>query len=463
MKHLLGFMRVTDLRDTSYKPSSLLYSSIHSFATSLLSVVIGMVSSIAIARGFGPAAKGSADLIMATGTLLAMVFGLSLQSGIVYVVARGRAIISGLLVRLALIALLQTALATVTLAGLMQTTLAPALMPLGSERWRVVAVALLVLCSLLAGHYRNVLIGLQEIPRVNIIDLYGKILTFSVIFALICASWLQDQQLTAEALVWAQVSGAMAVVFLLLWALRPWLTGSLQQESGLSEVITYSVPSYLANMVQFLNYRFDIFVVGYFVGVKGVGLYSLAVGIAQLLWLVSSAASQVLYPNVASSEDRVSVSQRTARMSRLSLWLSIFLSGGLASGGDMLLPLIFGTAFRESVPALMWLLPGVTIFSITNVIGSYFAGIGKPHLNFLASLIGLVVTIALDVVLIPSLGIVGAAIASSMSYLATTLAVVALFAREASISPMHALLVTRDDLSLIVATARRIRGEQHAS
>jgi O-antigen/teichoic acid export membrane protein len=457
-------MRVTDLRDTSYKPSSLLYSSIHSFATSLLSVVIGMVSSIAIARGFGPAAKGSADLIVATGTLLAMVFGLSLQSGIVYVVARGRAIISGLLMRLALVALFQTVLATVTLAGLLQTTLAPALVPPGSERWGVVAVTLLMLGILLAGHYRSVLIGLEEIPRVNLINLHGQILTFSVIFALICAAWLQDQQLSAETLVWVQVGGTIAVAFLFLWTLRPYLTGSLRQASGLSEVITYSLPSYLANMVQFLNYRLDIFFVGYFVGVNGVGLYSLAVGIAQLLWLVSGAISQVLFPNIAaSSEDRVSVSQRTTRMSRLSLWLSIFLSGGLASGGDMLLPLIFGTAFRESVPALMWLLPGVTIFSIANVIGSYLAGIGKPHLNFLAALIGLVVTIALDVVLIPSLGIVGAAIASSTSYLATTLAIVALFAREASISPMHALLVTRDDLSLIVATARRIRGEQHAS
>jgi O-antigen/teichoic acid export membrane protein len=456
-------MRIAALHEMSRSPSSLLYSSVHSFATSILSIVIGLVSSIVIARGFGPTAKGSADLIVATGTLLAMVFGLSLQSGIVYVVARGRAVINGLLIRLALIALFQTLLATIALVGLVRTTLAPALVPPGSERWGVIAIALLVLGILLSGHYRNVLIGLQEIPRVNLINLYGQIVTLIAILVFIYAAWFRSQQLTAEALVWVQVGGSMAIVFLFLWTLRPWLTGSIRQESGLSEVITYSLPSYLANMAQFLNYRLDIFFVSYFVGVKGVGLYSLAVGIAQLLWLVSGTTSQVLLPDVAASTDQVSAQQRTARVARLSLWLSIVLAGGLVIGGDMLLPLVFGAAFRESVPALMWLLPGVTIFSIANVIGSYLAGIGKPHLNLAVALVGLVVTVALDFVLIPWLGIIGAAIASTLSYLATTLAIIAIFVHETRMPAGRVLLITGEDLNLISEMIRRVLGAQRAT
>ena len=463
MKNLPVFMRIAALHEMSRSPSSLLYSSVHSFATSILSIVIGLVSSIVIARGFGPTAKGSADLIVATGTLLAMVFGLSLQSGIVYVVARGRAVINGLLIRLALIALFQTLLATIALVGLVRTTLAPALVPPGSERWGVIAIALLVLGILLSGHYRNVLIGLQEIPRVNLINLYGQIVTLIAILVFIYAAWFRSQQLTAEALVWVQVGGSMAIVFLFLWTLRPWLTGSIRQESGLSEVITYSLPSYLANMAQFLNYRLDIFFVSYFVGVKGVGLYSLAVGIAQLLWLVSGATSQVLLPDVAASTDQVSAQQRTARVARLSLWLSIVLAGGLVIGGDMLLPLVFGAAFRESVPALMWLLPGVTIFSIANVIGSYLAGIGKPHLNLAVALVGLVVTVALDFVLIPWLGIIGAAIASTLSYLATTLAIIAIFVHETRMPAGRVLLITGEDLNLISEMIRRVLGAQRAT
>lgn len=448
--------RIFQISDTSRSSSSILYSSIHSFATSILSVVLGLVSSIIIARGFGPSAKGSADLIIATSMLFVMAFGLSLNSGIIYVVAGGRAVINGLLLRLALVALFQTFLSTVALVGLLQTPLASALVPPEVERWGIIAIALLVLGNLLSGQHRSILIGLQEIPRVNLINLYGQIIILGIIITIIGVVFVQGGRLTADLLIWVQVSGALGVVVLFSWGLKPWLTGSIRQESGLREVITYSLPSYLANMAQFLNYRLDIFFVGYFAGVTGVGLYSLAVGIAQLLWLVSGATSQVLFPDVAASTDRVSAQQRTARISRLSLWLSIILAGGVALSGNTLLPLVFGTAFEESVPALMWLLPGVTIFSVANVIGSYLAGIGKPHLNLAVALIGLIATIIFDFVLIPWLGIVGAAIASSISYITTTLAIVAIFVRETKITAEKVLIITIDDINLIFSAIRKI-------
>ncbi len=456
-------MRIAQTSNISHRSSSLLYSSIHSFATSALSVVLGLVSSIVIARGFGPSAKGSADLVIATGALLAMVFGLSLQSGIVYVVASRRAVISGLLVRLALIALFQTFLATVVLAGLLRTPLAPALLPSDIEHWGIIAIALLVLGNLLSGQHRSILIGLQEIPRVNLINLYGQIIALGIIITVISIVFFQGGRLTAELLIWIQVSSALVVVLLLLWGIRPWLTGSIRQESGLYEVIRYSFPSYLANMTQFLNYRLDIFFVSYFIGIKGVGLYSLAVGIAQLLWLVSGATSQVLFPNVAASTDILIAQQRTARIARLSLWMSIILAVGVALSGNTLLPLVFGIAFDESVPALMWLLPGVTIFSVANVIGSYLAGIGKPHLNFAVALIGLIATIIFDFILIPWFGIVGAAMASSISYLTTTLAIVVIFARETKISIIKILIITTDDIQLIFSTIQKTLRDRHAS
>ncbi len=415
-----------------------------------------MVSSVVIARSLGPAAKGGADLIVATAGLLAMVLGLSLQSGVVYVVARGRAIISGLLLRLALVALMQTMLAAGLLVALVRIDLSSALLPPASEQWAVAAVALFVLGNLLAGHVRGILLGLQHIPRVNMIGLYGQALVLGMILIAAVLALVRGQRMTTSELVWIQVGGALALVLLLLRALRPSLTGSIQQESGFREVLAYSLPSYLANVVQFLNYRLDIFFVSFFVGIAGVGLYTLAVGIAQLLWLVSGAASQVLLPNVAASTDRGAAQQRTARISRLSLWLSMVLAVGVLLVGDALLPLVFGVAFRESAQALLWLLPGVVVFSVANVIGSYLAGIGKPHLNLAVALVGLVATIALDFALIPWWGIVGAAVASSVSYLVTTAAIVALFVRETRLPAVSTLLLTGDDLTLIVATMRRM-------
>ena len=46
--------------------------------------------------------------------------------------------------------------------------------------------------------------------------------------------------------------------------------------------------------------------------------------------------------------------------------------------------------------ALLWLLPGIVLFSIANVLAAYIAGIGKPRLNLLVSGVSLIVTITLD-------------------------------------------------------------------
>lgn len=453
-------MRVTPTSGEVRQKPSLFHSGVHSFASSVVSVFLSMVSSILIARSLGPALKGGADLIVATATLLTMALSLSIPSGIVYVVARGRAIIGGLLLQSGVLALVQTLLATGFLIALLRTDLSPALIPPDSEQWAVSAIGLLVLFGLLSGNLRGVLIALQEIPRVNTIALYGQALILMSILIVVALTLVGHQQFTTSTLVWIQVASALMTTCLLLWALRPNLAGPIRPRSGLREVIAYSLPAYLANLVQLLNYRLDIFFVGFFVGVKGVGLYALAVSLAQLLWLVSGAASQVLLPNVAASTDQRAAQERTARASRLSLWLCMILAVGVAVVGQVFLPLVFGAAFRDSVPPLLWLLPGIVAFSVANVIGSYLAGIGKPHLNLGVALVGLVATVMLDFALIPSWGIVGAAIASSASYLVTTLAIIAMFVRETGQPALNVLLLTRADMALLAATMRQfmVRG-----
>src|SRR5690606_12604212 len=82
------------------------------FATTVASnVALGAVS-IVLARALGPSGKGAYDLVLATATLLATLFGLSLPTGVTYIVARGRATARHLVRRIAGVSVLQAALAT---------------------------------------------------------------------------------------------------------------------------------------------------------------------------------------------------------------------------------------------------------------------------------------------------------------------------------------------------------------
>jgi O-antigen/teichoic acid export membrane protein len=447
----------------SSTPGSLWYSGLHSLATSVALLVIGLVTSIVIARSLGPAGKGSFDLILATVEIVTMVFGLSLGSGVVYIVARRQAALGVLYLRLALISIVQMLLPFGLLLLTRDAAVAAALLPSDVGALEFAALGILLLFGFLNGYMRAILNGRQQIPVVNIADLIGRGMMLALIGASAGVLWFGGGSLTSTMLLWIQATVVVVLFVIMFGWLRQAFRESMEGTSGLREIVLYAVPAYFANLVQYLNYRLDIFFISFYVGLRGVGLYTLAVGLAQLTWLISSIASQVLLPNVAGSVDVLAAQERTARASRLALWISIALAIGMGGVAVPLLPLVYGEAFRESVAALLWLLPGVAFFSVANVIGSYIAGIGKPHLNLIVAVIGLLITIGLVAWLIPKLGIVGAAIASTASYIVTTIAIIAMFIRETGRSVWEVLLLNRDDLVLLKGLIGRLLQSRDAT
>jgi O-antigen/teichoic acid export membrane protein len=73
------------------------------------------------------------------------------------------------------------------------------------------------------------------------------------------------------------------------------------------------------------------------------------------------------------------------------------------------------------------ILLGLTIDGMGGVITAYLYGVGRPGLNSWAMAVGLVLTVVLDVLLIPRFGAMGAAIASAVAYVASTCALVAFY------------------------------------
>ena len=80
------------------------------------------------------------------------------------------------------------------------------------------------------------------------------------------------------------------------------------------------------------------------------------------------------------------------------------------------IPFFFGKEFHNSILLLRILLPGVILFCVATVLAAYFAGQNKLNINLGGSLLCLAVIVILDLLLIPSMGMKGAAIASSIGY-----------------------------------------------
>lgn len=437
--------------------TSLWRSGLHTLVTSLILVGIGIVSSVIVARILGPAGKGGCDLVLATAALLSIVLGLSLPSGVTYVVAQGKANLSSLSLWLGLVALLEALVASALLWIIWSAGYATALLPPEMGSQAVAAVVLLLAFISLTGSWRAILIGRQEIIRVNRLDLLGRILYFVLMVCTVGILSVLGRRMTAIVLVWINVVVAILTNLIFLWPLRPLLRASDGRGSGFRYVLAFAFPCYLSNSAQFLNYRLDVFVVNFFVGVEGVGLYTLAVSIAQLIWLISNAAATVLFPRVAAGqESAAAIAAHTAQATRVALGVSMLSAASLALLARPLLPLVYGERFYRSVVPLWYLLPGIVAFSTVNVLASYVAGIGKPQVNLQISLAGLCVTVALDLWLIPRLGIAGAAIASTLSYSISAVLTVWFFRQRSGVRIRDILFVTSQDIRLAVTQMRVI-------
>jgi Na+-driven multidrug efflux pump len=98
----------------------------------------------------------------------------------------------------------------------------------------------------------------------------------------------------------------------------------------------------------------------------------------------------------------------------------------------------------------IWLLPGMIGLSIAKIVSADLSGRGKPQYAAYTAGITVVLTVILDVLLIPAYNISGAAIASSISYITSGLFAVFWFNRETGVSPQTLLIPRFSDVRLLI-------------
>jgi O-antigen/teichoic acid export membrane protein len=215
----------------------------------------------------------------------------------------------------------------------------------------------------------------------------------------------------------------------------------------LGEAYRYGLRGSVGNAFQFLNYRLDFFLVSGLRGSAEVGVYSVAVSLAELLWKIPTAAATILFPRVAAGgHGGVAF---TSRISRISLLITTASAGILAAIGYPLIHILFGSEFSRAYVPLLLLMPGVVALSIANILTSDLAGRGKPEYASFAAGITLALTIGLDLTLIPQWGASGAAVASTVAYTGAGLFLLVIFSRLLGVSVADLIVPRRSDLDAL--------------
>ena len=203
--------------------------------------------------------------------------------------------------------------------------------------------------------------------------------------------------------------------------------------------------SHLGAVVQYLQHRADVVLVLYYLPLRDLGIYSLAVGLAELLWYVPQSVSQVLLPHIAASED-ADADDITSAFCRTSVAITALLSVLLALTATLVIPWIL-PAFRSAVPLLWILLPGTVVASIFKVLASDLNGRGQPLRTLFPPAAALLFSLAVCSYAIPRFGMIGAAVVSSLSYLLNASLYLYSYSRNSALNARSLVLLQFSDIA----------------
>jgi O-antigen/teichoic acid export membrane protein len=270
----------------------------------------------------------------------------------------------------------------------------------------------------------------------------------AVLAGLACVVWLTDDLLrntpVAMLVLMAWVSGkSLVAVFTALYALHDaaghdkrlghdpgfHLPAPSTWRSEWPFVLTIGV----TNVVSLLNYRASLFLVEHYQGLSDVGTYSVAVTVAELLWVLSSSVTVSAYARIG-HPDRQQAAATTVRAVRINVITTLLAAPLLLLGAWWGLPWVMGAEYAASLLPLACLLPGVAAYAAASSLSAFYTNhLGKPQLSGGIAGLSLVISFVLGVVLVPRWGTVGAAVASSVGYVLAIMVAYGVFLRHAGL------------------------------
>lgn len=190
---------------------------------------------------------------------------------------------------------------------------------------------------------------------------------------------------------------------------------------GAKKLLSFGGQMFGANALNLITNHSDIILIGYFLSAANVGYYSTAVAIASFFSLIPVAIQKITFPATSefwSKNNYQALNKMIDKGMKYSACILLVLGLGVGFFAKEIMGLIFGPTFIHAALPLCVLLiarviRGATIIPISNILPA----IGRPDINLKIDAISAGMNVGLNILLIPRFGILGAAIATSISLL----------------------------------------------
>ncbi|KLU59332.1 polysaccharide biosynthesis protein [Peptococcaceae bacterium CEB3] len=435
------------------------------FLSNMFLFLLSFVSATLLSRVLGPAGAGVWNVASNFLTFGTLILGLGLAAANVFFLGKNRRDLGGIVGNNIVLTLLS---AIILVPFYYLNTRFHFQFLRGVSDAQMLMVLLAVPFMNLKASLLNVLLGLQDVVTYNWVNVGDKVLNLILLVVLFFYLASPSSAILAALAGTVIVNVWEMAILVRLVRQRDFLeevsgTGGRPRRGALRYLFTldfplmgrmlgYGLKAQVGNFIQRLNYSLDVFIVNYFLPLNQVGMYWVAVTLGKTLWAVSGSIATVILPVASSATNKGDLDSFTNRVTRVSLALIMLFSLILGLISRPLIIWWFTYPFAPAAEAFLWLLPGVAIFSISNILANYLAGIGLVEKNIYSAVISGVVTVVLDFILIPRIGINGASIATSLSYITFTLTTLYFYVRHTHCRWQDVLILKGTDLVLVRQT-----------
>jgi O-antigen/teichoic acid export membrane protein len=418
------------------------------------------VLSIVLARTIGPSGNGRFTLLVTLTGLTVMVVSLGLTAGITYEVSRRRWSVAQAA---------KASYAVAVLLGAAGFLFGLAVFELLHEsvfhniRTLLAVIALASVPPVLAYQFVDaIMLARERYERYAALELSHAFTVLVVGAGLTIPFGLTGAVIGLLA---AGCVGAAVGHVLLRWEIRS--QSGVAGSGSLRHALRFGIQSWIGNLLQQVNYRFDIIILSAFATASAVGVYSVALTLTGVAWVLPQALQTVLFPRTASLAEsagagEISLAEEDEALAR-AVRHGVLLAIPTALLVILLLlvgvPVLYGRRFHETIVLGFILLPGVLALGEAKILAAAIAGRGRPRYTLYSSLISMPITLALYFSLIPIGHARGAAVASTISYLLTSVLTYLYFRRVARIGLREAFVPGRADFAdyRVAATLARER------
>ena len=419
------------------------------FGTRVLWTILGVLSGVILARKLGPYDRGILALVLLVPNTVVTFVKLGITQANVYFINREgvstEKVASNSTVLAFTLGCGIAAIIWLIRDGLLLTVLRD--MP----AWALALCLVRIPMRLLDDFLYGVLQAIGGFRIYNVRLLVSELLRFVAIAVCLL---LLGQGLFAAVLIHTLVN-LFNIVWLVITTRREINFGFRLDRPLLAKQLEFGAKSWVQTLTGHMLLRADVYMVSYFLGPAPTAFYALALHLTEMVLEIPQAIGLVLYPRLASLPKQ-QVHRLTAQTCRRTLLLTAACALAITLVGPTVITLWYGPDYAPAGAPLPWVAVGAVGMSIYVILTRDFTSQGRQAVNIGAGVPALVSNLALNYFLVPSMGIIGAAMATALSYVLACVILLTFYVPWSGIPLRHILIPKGEDFRYFWDVTRHV-------